>query len=130
MVATMLSLNDLNTYRHLPYSLFMAKNKTTVSLRGVQDPILIQVLRHYNDWVEDNDKRRTRPNGWDAITDAYWGKLPTDWPYNSRVVDPRIRTTVIEKDARLLNNKLRGRLVPREGGDVLGAQINNALLDF
>lgn len=97
--------------------------------QGLNQP-LIDCLRHYNDWTEDGDKRRTRPNGWDAVTDAYWGKLPTDWPYNSRVIDPRIRTSVIEKDARLINNKLRGRLVPREGGDVLKARINNALLDF
>lgn len=105
----------------------MAKKKTPYE---VPDQILIDVLRHYNDGTEDSEKRRTRPNGYDAITDAYWGKLPSDWPYSSRVVDPRIRTTIIEKDARLLNSKLRGRLVPREGGDVLKARINNALLDF
>ena len=93
-------------------------------------PILIEVLRHYNEWTMDGQKRRSRPNGWDAITDAYWGKLPNDWPYQSKVVDPRIRTTLLEKKARLLNQKLRGRLVPREGGDELKARVNNALLDF
>lgn len=97
---------------------------------NIQDTPLNECLFHYNQWRDDNDNRRTRPNGWDAITDAYWGKLPDDWPYDSRVVDPRIRTTVIEKDARLLNNKLRGRLVPREGGDMLSARVNNALLEF
>ena len=90
----------------------------------------LDVYRHYTQWNEDNDQRRTRKNGWNDVTDAYWGKLPSDWPYNNKVVDPRIRTTLIEKNARLLNTKLRGRLVPREGGDVIKARINNALLDY
>jgi hypothetical protein len=94
------------------------------------EDILLQVDKHYISWKEDNDKRRTRKNGWNDVTNAYWGKLPSDWPYTSKVVDPRIRTSLTEKNARLLNGKLRGRLVPREGGDVLKARINNALLDF
>ena len=92
--------------------------------------ILQQCKLHYKIWQEDNDQRRTRKNGWNDVTDAYWGKLPSDWPYTSKVIDPRIRTSLTEKNARLLNAKLRGRLVPREGGDVLKARINNALLDF
>jgi hypothetical protein len=94
------------------------------------DDKLQQVGKHYRMWTEDADTRRTRPNGQNAVTDAYWGKLPSDWPYTSKVVDPCIRTSLTEKNARLLNAKLRGRLVPREGGDVLKARINNALLDF
>ena len=89
-----------------------------------------EVKSHYNDWTEDNDTRLHRKNGWDAVTDAYWGKLPEDWPYTSRVVDPRIRTSLNEKNGRLLNSKLQGRVVPREGGDVLKARIQNSVLDF
>lgn len=89
-----------------------------------------EVDKHYQDWTNDNDIRRTRVNGWNDITDAYWGELPEDWPYDSRIVDPRIRTTIIDKDARLINNRLRGKLVPREGADVLSARFNNSLLDF
>lgn len=107
----------------------MAKKKA-ITKSPETDDIYLEVEEHFNQWVEDNDTRRTRPNGWDDITDAYWGRLPKDWPYLSRVVDPRIRTTILEKNGRLLNAKLRGRLVPREGGDVLGARIHNALLDF
>lgn len=92
--------------------------------------LLGEVMEHYQTWTEDNDTRRTRKNGWDDVTDAYWGKLPKDWPYNSQIVDPRIRTSLLEKNARLINNKLRGRLVPRESGDVIKARINNAILDF
>mgnify|MGYP007100044676 CR=1 FL=1 len=92
--------------------------------------LLLEVLSHYTQWTEDRDIRMNRKNGWNDITAAYWGKLPKDWPYNTKVVDPRIRTSIIEKNARLLNSKLRGRLVPREGGDMLTAKINNAKLDF
>jgi len=108
------------------------KVRLTKAIRtNKNDPdILREVIDHYNQWTEDNEQRRTRKNGWNDVTDAYYGKLPDDWPYISRVVDPRIRTTVIEKNARLLNSKLRGRLVPREGGDVLKARLNNTILDF
>jgi hypothetical protein len=104
-----------------------------VSLFGPNDQTLIEVIRHYTEWTTDGQKRRSRPNGWDAITDAYFGKLPSDWPYQSRVVDPLIRTSLVEKKGRLMNQKLRGRLVPRPGSgeaNMIKARINNALLDF
>lgn len=99
-------------------------------MKKIGEKILNEVQSHYDRWTDDNDIRRQRKNGWDDVTAAYWGKLPEDWPYLTRVVDPRIRTSIIEKNARLLNSKLRGRLVPREGSDVLAAKINNSLLDF
>ncbi len=95
-----------------------------------QYSILQECLFHYRMSREDSDQRRVRKNGWNDITDAYWGKLPSDWPYLSKVVDPRIKTSLTEKNSRILNAKLRGRLVPREGGDVLRSRINNVLLDF
>ena len=96
----------------------------------IKADIIQEVKDHYNSGTEDMEKRLSRKNGWNDVTDGYWGKLPADWPYTSRVVDPRIRTSLNEKNGRLLNSKLRGRLVPREGGDVLGARINNSVLDF
>jgi hypothetical protein len=99
-------------------------------LNKSDEKTLNEVIGHYQDWKEDNDTRRTRENGWNDITDAYYGKLPDDFPYNSQVVDPRLSTSLIEKNARLLNAKLKGRLVPREGGDAVKARINNAILDF
>lgn len=94
------------------------------------DAVLLDIQDHYLTWNNDNQKRRNRENGWNDIIDAYNNVLPEDWPYLARVVDPRIRTTLIEKKARLTNGKLRGRLVPREGGDTLKARLNNALLDY
>jgi len=92
--------------------------------------ILKELSQHYEMWTQDNEKRTTRVNGWNDITDAYYGKLPDDWPYETKITDPRIRTTLIEKNARLINSKLRGSLSPREGGDMVGAAINNAILEF
>lgn len=95
-----------------------------------QKHTLIELNSHYSAWTDDNETRTTRKNGWNDITDAYYGKLPDDWPFTARTVDPCIRTTIIEKNARLVNGKLRGRLIPRENGDIISAQINNAILDY
>lgn len=92
--------------------------------------ILTEVLSHYQAWTDDMNIRLTRKYGWNDITDAYYGKLPDDWPFTSKTTDPRIRTALIEKNAKLVNGKLRGRLVPRESGDIVSARINNAVLDF
>jgi len=95
-----------------------------------KDEVLQEILLHYEMWRDDNRIRQTRENGWNDVIDAYWGKLPDDWAFDSRVTIPLIRTSLTEKNARLINAKLRGRLVPREGGDILKAKINNAVLDF
>lgn len=95
-----------------------------------QSLLMTELTEHYRMWEDDNEKRMTRKHGWNDITDAYWGKLPDDWPYATKIVDPRIRTVLIEKNARLINKRLRGKLVPRDGeGDILGARLNNALLE-
>lgn len=104
----------------------MAKKKS----KSQEPDILTSVLSHYQAWTEDNDKRMYRKGGWNDVTDAYYGKLPDDWPFISKTVDPRIRTSLIEKNARLVNGKLKGRLTPREGMDMIKARINNAVLDF
>lgn len=106
------------------------KNQEKLPVEQQRVSSLQECLHHYDMWTEDNDIRATRRNGWNDVTDAYWGKLPGDWPYISRTVAPLIRTTLIEKNARLLNSKLRGRLIPREGSDIVKARLNNALLDF
>lgn len=89
-----------------------------------------EVDQHYQMWTEDNERHLHRKNGWNDVTDAYYGVLPHDWPYITKIVDPVIRTSILEKNARLLNSKLRGRLIPRESGDILAARLNNSVLDF
>jgi hypothetical protein len=94
------------------------------------DDYLLEATQHYQWWTDDNAQRASRDNGWDDITDAYWGKLPDDWPFISRTVDPRIRTALLEKNARLTNRSLKGRVDPREGGDVVKAKIHNAIISY
>lgn len=96
-----------------------------------EQSVLTKLMSHYTQGTQDIETRRTRkPGGWNDIINAYMGKLPANWPYLSQFTDPIIKTTILEKTARLLNAKLQGRLVPREGGDMVGAKINAALLDF
>lgn len=52
------------------------------------------------------------------------------WPYDALLFDPRIFTFIFEKTSRLISNKPRGKLIPREGSDILAARINNQLLDY
>jgi hypothetical protein len=89
-----------------------------------------QLMVHYMRGRQDMDTRRTRRNGWNETITAYMGKLPANWPFLSTVTDPRLRTSIVEKGGRIINSKLRGRLVPRNDGKMLNAKINNAILDF
>jgi len=89
------------------------------------------VNSHYQEWSEDNDLRLSRKGGWNDVTKAYWGELPDDWPYMSRVSDPRIRTSILEKDARLLNKKPKGKVLPRGGAaNSVKARVQDTVISF
>ena len=103
----------------------MAKKKKTP-----EEELVTELIEHHAISTNDNDIRRTRKNGWNDVLKAYFGELPDDWPYLARVSDPLIRTAILRKTSRLINSKLRGTLVPREGGDVIKSKINNAVLDY
>jgi hypothetical protein len=87
-----------------------------------------EVKRHYDMSREDLDVRMSDWNKKDELFRSHINE--EGWPYSAMVFDPRVFTAIFEKSARLLANKPKGRMVPREGGDALGAKINNALLDF
>ena len=90
--------------------------------------LFTEVYRHY---VIANQDLTTRRQDWDKKDILFRSFIDeTKWPYKAEVFDPRIFTALYEKTARELANKPRGRLIPREGGDALGAQIINELLDF
>lgn len=108
----------------------MAKSKENFYLTSRAKDKLSIVQEHYSRSVDDMDQRRLRKNGWNDVLNAYHGVLPSNWPYITKVHDPVIRTTILEKTARLFNGRLRGRLVPRETGDVIKAKINNAILEY
>jgi hypothetical protein len=101
-----------------------------VPVRGTKAERILfaDIMRHYMMSKEDLDVRRP---SWDKIDELFRSYIDADnWPYNSVVFDPRVFTFIFEKTSRLLANKLAGRMVPREGGDALGARINNELLMF
>lgn len=94
------------------------------------------VHRHYQDGFSETDKRRTGKGrvgsiSFDEADELFRSWLDeSKWPYDALLFDPRVFTFIFEKTSRLLGNQLRGHLVPREGSDVLGAYINNEILDF
>ena len=92
--------------------------------------LFAEVNYHYTYGTQDMETRKLRKNGWDDIVKAYYGKLPSNWPYLSKVVDPVIRTAALEKTSRLFNGKLKGTVVPRETGDAVKAKVINAILDY
>ena len=108
----------------------MPAQKGESKVRGTPDErsLFSEVTRHYDMAREDLD---TRMSDWNRKDELFRSHINQDgWPYSAMVFDPRTFTAIFEKSARLLANKLRGQLIPREGGDALGARIFNELLDF
>lgn len=105
----------------------MATKLSVVGTKKEKD-VFSEVHAHYLLAKEDLDQRLT---DWDKKDELFRSHINSDkTPYNAEVFDPRVFTAIFEKTARLLGNKPRGRMVPREGGDSLGAHINNQLLQF
>lgn len=86
------------------------------------------VLRHYQMARQDLEQRIISFDKVDILFRSHIEE--SKWPYRSMVFDPRTFTALFEKTSRILANKPKGRLVPREGGDAISARINNELLDF
>ena len=87
-----------------------------------------EVMWHHRMAQADLDQRRA---DWRKKDELFRSHIDSsNWPYNSLVFDPRVFTALLEKSARLLANKPKGRMVPRDGGDSLGAMVNNSLLDY
>jgi len=114
--------------------LTMAQKKKERKPKGV---IAFSELKNHYDLANDEtDKRRTGRGkigtiSFDEADELFRSWLDEDsWPYDALLFDPRVFTFIFEKTSRLISNKLRGRLIPREGGDMLAAHINNELLSF
>lgn len=106
----------------------MASQELVVKGSKQERELFTDVLRHYE--LAGNDLNIRRKD-WDKKDELFRSHIDeSNWPYSSVVFDPRTFTAIFEKTARLLANKPRGRMVPREGGDALGAKINNELLSF
>ena len=93
-----------------------------------EDTLLSELQKHYS-LAEDDLVPRSKQ--FDVADELFRSYLNEDtWPYQSLIFSPRIFTAIFEKTSRLIGTKPKGRLVPREGGDVLGAKINNEILSF
>lgn len=108
-------------------------NNTPIEPSGTKDERILfrDVHNHYTTSKQDLETRITRKNGFDDADKMFASHIDeSNWPYRSMVFDPRPYTVIVEKSGRLIGAKPKGRLVPREGGDSLGAVINNELLNF
>ena len=90
--------------------------------------LFTDVNSHYEMSEEDLHVRRDTFNTADELFRSHIDE--SNWPYSSLIFIPTIFTSIFEKTSRLIGNKPKGRLIPREGGDVLGAKINNEILSF
>ena len=104
-----------------------------ITLKGTNQEIKLfsDLSQHYSMAKQDLEQRIYRKNGFDDADKMFASYIDeASWPYRSLMFDPRPYTVILEKSARLIGSKPKGRLVPREGGDTLGAVICNELLDF
>ena len=114
----------------------MSKNMskgTTVEIKGTPEEVstFSECNKHYSMARKDLEQRTFRKNGFDDADKMFASYIDeASWPYSSTMFDPRPYTTILEKSARLIGSKPKGRMVPREGGDALGAYINNELLSY
>lgn len=93
--------------------------------------LFTEVNSHYTIASQDLEQRIYRKNGFDDADKMFASHIDeAKWPYRSLMFDPRPYTVILEKGARLIGGKPKGRLVPRENGDTLGAYINNELLNY
>lgn len=99
---------------------------TLMNKREIEE--LTVCTSHYDMSVAD---LTTRKNSFDNADELFRSHIDeANWPYSSLIFIPKVFTSIFEKTSRMIGNKPRGRLVPREGGDVLGAKINNELLSY
>lgn len=109
----------------------MAGRTTQIEPRGTKSEreTFKEVDHHRNKARQDLEQRLRRFDKADELFRAHIN-VDAQWPYNAEVFDPRVFTAIFEKTSRMFARKPRGRMVPREGGDALGAMINNELLSF
>jgi hypothetical protein len=108
----------------------MPKKSKELTAKGNKQEVQAfhDVNQHYVMAKADLDNRRKDFDKKDELFRSYIDE--SKWPYQSLVFDPRVYTGILEKTSRLFAQKPRGKLVPREGGDTLGAQVANELLGF
>lgn len=108
--------------------------RQSTALRDNQ--VFNECKRHSDQGFNETDQRATGRNRIGTISFNEADELfrswldENNWPYDALMFDPRIFTFIFEKTSRLLAKKLKGKLIPREGNDVLSAEINNQILSY
>jgi len=101
-----------------------------------EEQIFFEVNHHNQIGFDETEKRSTGVGrvgsiSFDEADELFRSYIDEkNWPYDALLFDPRIFTFIFEKTSRLIASKPRAHLIPREGSDVLGAKVNNVLLDF
>lgn len=113
----------------------MSAPTTVEPIRGTEEEkqVYWECHQHYQMAKEDLEARYPDFDRKDELFRSHIPEVDSrgqKWPYQAMVFDPRVFTAIFEKSARLLANKPRGRMEPRESGDVLGARINSEVLNF
>lgn len=114
----------------------MAKITDLSNTKRKEEQVFTDLRLHYDLGFNETDRRATGRGRVGSISFNEADELfrsyinPSKWPYDAVIFDPRIFTFIFEKTARLIANKPKGRLIPREGSDIMAAKINNALLDY
>lgn len=111
-------------------------NRTTNKSRLADEQTFSECKQHSEIGFQETDRRATGKNRMGSISFNEADELfrswlnEESWPYDALLFDPRVFTVIFEKTSRLIANKPKGKLSPREGSDVLSARINNQLLDY
>lgn len=114
----------------------MPELKDLSKTKKAEETAFYECKTHCDIGFDETDKRATGRNRIGSISFNEADELfrswidENKWPYDALIFDPRIFTFIFEKTSRLIANKPKGRLIPREGSDILSAKINNALLDY
>lgn len=94
-------------------------------------------VKHHNDIGFQETERRTTGTGrvgsisFNEADELFRSYIDENkWPYDALLFDPRVFTFIFEKTSRLIANKPKAKLIPREGSDATSAKINNSLLDY
>jgi hypothetical protein len=122
------------------WSIFSLKHMVDTinsSSNSKKDTLTIkEVKQHHEVGFQETERRATGKNRIGAISFNEADELfrswidEQKWPYDALLFDPRVFTFIFEKTSRLIANKPKGHLIPREGSDQLSAKINNELLSY
>lgn len=101
-----------------------------------ENKVFTELKQHYDIGFQETDRRATGNNrigsiSFDEADELFRSWLDEEtWPYDALLFDPRIFTFIFEKTSRLIANKPKGSVSPREGSDMLAARVNEQLLSF